>query len=208
MDGEYWLPGFRFAPVNPKDEQPFLMNAERIVSIDMNIDAVDGIHATALCEEASKRHAARLSLLLNHGLYGRAHDLRWGIPFENNGHTESSVRYIRYYSGCAPLGPVLNSMPSKGIDCPLGKYEGSLSAKYTTQGTMLSLPKEARRILRNIDNAKPELRIAFDNGARLYQIGAVIRSQFPSAGLAYRVAAIDAISQANGSRNKIKHFIN
>lgn len=204
LDGEYWLPGFRFAPVNPEEDQPFLINAERTVSIDMNIEAVDEMHAIALSEEASKRHAARLSLLLNHGLYRQDCGLRWGIPVENNGHIGSSVRYYSFY---APLKPDLDGMPLKGKACPLGKYKGSLTAKYTQAGTMLSLPKEARRILRNIDNAKPELRIAFDNGARLYQVGAVIGSQFPSAGLAYRVAAIDAISQANGSRSTIANFI-
>ncbi len=204
MDGEYWLPGFRFAPVNPEDDEPFLMNAERVVSIDMNIEAVDEMHAIVLSQEASKRHATRLSLLLNHGLYSQGQGLRWGIPYEKSEHIKSSVRY---YPGYVSLKPGLERMPSKGEVCPLGKYEGSLTAKYLQAGTMLSLPREARRILRNIDDAQPELRIAFDNGARLYQIGTVIGEQFPSVDLAYRVAAIDAISQANGSRKKITNFI-
>jgi hypothetical protein len=60
--------------------------------------------------------------------------------------------------------------------------------------------------LRNVDSADPELRLAFDSGARLYQVGAVIGGRFPSAGLAYRVAALDAISGANGRKDVLLDF--
>lgn len=203
MDGEYWLPGFRLAPVNPEDNQPFLINAERIVSIDMDIEAVDKMHAIALAEEASRRHAARLSLLLNHGLYKQDNCLRWGIPVDNSGNIGSSVRYYPAYE---PI-PVLDRMPPKGITCPLGKYEGSLTARSPSSGKMLSLPREIRKILRNIEKSKPELRTAFDNGARLYQLGAIIGLHFPSAELAYRMAAIDAMSRSCGSKRQIESFI-
>lgn len=204
LDGEYWLPGFRFAPVDPNDDQPLLINAERAIAIDMNIQAIDDMHAYMLSEESAKRIAARLSLLLNHGLYRPDQSVRWGIPFMS---TEPVTEGKRYQMGYIPIRKAIVSMPEKGKECPLGKYEGSLTARYRFAGALLSLPKEARRILRSIDSTNPELRIAFDKGARLYQVGAVIGRQFPSAGLAYRVAAIDAISQANGSRAILADFI-
>jgi hypothetical protein len=98
-------------------------------------------------------------------------------------------------------------MPAKGETCQLGKYKGSLLESHQYLGVLLSLPREARRILRSIDSAPPELRIAFDRGAGLYQVGAVVGAQFPTVGLAYRVAALDTISQANGSRRIIGDFV-
>lgn len=71
----------------------------------------------------------------------------------------------------------------------------------------MSLPPEARRILRSVDSAPTDVRLAFDRGARLHQVGAVIGRTFPSAGLAYRVAALDAISQAHGQKRILTEFV-
>jgi hypothetical protein len=30
LDGEYWLPGYRFAPAYPEDPEPYLVNGERV----------------------------------------------------------------------------------------------------------------------------------------------------------------------------------
>jgi hypothetical protein len=64
-------------------------------------------------------------------------------------------------------------------------------------GELQSLPKEARKILRGIDKSEPAIADAFDRGARLYQVASVCGHLFPSVGLAYRVAAVEAISSAD-----------
>ena len=80
LDGEYWFPEFRLAPAIPNDPQPLLLNAERILFFDMNIDALDGYVAASLGEERAQRYAARLSFLLNFGLYSLQHGHhRWVI---------------------------------------------------------------------------------------------------------------------------------
>lgn len=200
LDGEYWLPGYRFAPAYPEDSQPHLINAERVVSIDQEVEAIDDLHASALAGEAAHRHAARLSLLLNAGLYRTEQALRWGWPaFEGQPATES----VRFYPGFMHPSLNLTQMPKKGERCALGGYKGSLSARYRVAGELQSLPPEARKILRGVDNSDPLVADAFDRGARLYQVATVCGLSFPSVGLAYRVAAVEAISSAD---NQCKGF--
>ena len=193
LDGEYWLPGFRLAPLPSNDSDPYVINAERAVAIDMEISAIDHAHANKLAEESSRRHVARLSLLLNKGLYPPNHTRVWVLPDADGTSALSSVRCQRHFHTPQLYGP---RMPEKGIECNPGKWDGQLEADFGFAGTLTSLPKEARRILRLARSTKPEVQAAFDAGARLYQVAATIGSRFPSASLAYRVAAIDAIRQA------------
>jgi hypothetical protein len=199
LDGEYWLPGYRFAPAFLEDPEPHLINAERVVSIDQEVAAIDDLHATALATEAAQRHAARLSLLLNVGLYRTEPTLRWGWPAQSQPVTES----VRFNLGF--LHPSLNIMqlPKKAEQCALGAYKGSLASRYRVAGELQSLPPEARKILRGVDNSPPLITDAFDRGARLYQVALVCGQFFPSVGLAYRVAAVEAISKAD---NQCKGF--
>jgi hypothetical protein len=169
----------------------------------MQIPAIDDHHASMLADEQARRNAARLSLFLNHGLYRPEHALRWTYGSDTpDAPPESRRRQAGYVSA-----PPLTTMPRKGEVCPLGQYGSSIADKYAFAARPLSVPRECRRILRSVDQAPPELRIAFDRGSRLYQVGAVVGRQFPSAGLAYRVAAIDAISRANGDRQLLAAFI-
>jgi hypothetical protein len=193
LDGEYWLPGYRLAPAYPDDPEPYLINAERVITIDQEVNAIDAAHASVLANEMARRHSARISLLLNAGLYELEHSARWVIPTLRDASTPESVR--------CQLGffhPSLwaDKMPQKSACCRLGAYGGNLAARWRVAGELLSLPKEARRVLRGIDAATPLVTDAFDRGARLYQVGAVCGRLFPSVGLAYLVAAIEAISKA------------
>jgi hypothetical protein len=204
LDGEYWLPGYRFAPAYPGDPQPHLINAERVVSIDQEVEAIDLNHVIALAEEAARRHAARLSLLLNTGLYGAEHVLRWVWPaVEGKPATESA----RFQLGFMHPSLNLTQMPKKGEQCALGGYKGSLAARYRVAGELQSLPPEARKILRGVDNAEPLVSDAFDRGARLYQVATVCGRYFPSVGLAYRVAAVEAISKADTECKSFSEFM-
>lgn len=201
LDGEYWLPGFRFAPILPEDPEPYLINAERPVCIDQVVQAIDELHARALAEESAIRQAARLSLLLNVGLYRPlGSSMLWVLPRIDEQCPESSVRMQAIFTHPSALA---NAMPEKGAECSLGQYTGTLAARYRVASELQSLPREARKILRGIDQANPMIADAFDRCARLYQVASVCGRTFPSVGLAYRVAAVEAISAAD---NTVKGF--
>jgi hypothetical protein len=204
LDGEYWLPGYRFAPAYPADPQPHLINAERVVSIDQNVFAIDDQHAFVLADAAARRHSARLSLLLNTGLYGVEHHQRWVLPVVDGVPASESVRYQLGFHHPSAL---LSEMPRKRQVCALGEYKGSLAARYRVAGELLSLPAEARKILRGIDSAPPAVSESFDRGARLYQVATVCGKYFPSVALAYRVAAVEAISEVDPASKGFSNFM-
>jgi hypothetical protein len=175
-----------------------------VVSIDQEVAAIDEMHAFTVGDEAARRHAARLSLLLNTELYPPQHENRWVWPVvEGKPATES----VRYQLGFVHPSANLVQMPKKGEQCPLGAYRGSLAARYRVVGDLLSLPPEARKILRGVDNAAPLVTDAFDRGARLYQVATVCGRYFPSVGLAYRVAAVEAVCQADRTCKGFSDFM-
>jgi hypothetical protein len=204
VDGEYWLPGYRFGPMYPEDPFPHLVNAERVVAIDQEVAATDDAHAHMLAMEAARRHAARLSLLLNAGLYPPDHTQRWVWPTVDGRPAEESVRM---QLGFNRAGAYPGTMPEKASTCPLGKYRGSLTMRYRAAGELMSLPPQARRILRGVDNSPPLIADAFDRGARLYQVGLVCGQHFPSVALAYRVAAVEVMSRADPTTNGFSEFM-
>jgi hypothetical protein len=204
LDGEYWLPGFRLAPAYPGDPEPYLINAERVLAFDMIVNAIDDQNAHVLASEAAHRHAARVSLLLNVGLYSQAHEVIWVLPVIDDKRAPVSLRCQRFFNHPSIM---VTNMPSKGELCPLGQYRGSLAERYRVAGKLLSLPPQSRKILRGIDLADPVVADAFDRGARLYQVASVVGHQFPSVGLAYRIAAVEAIAQADASAASFDEFM-
>jgi hypothetical protein len=203
LDGEYWLPGCRFAPAFPDDPQPHLINAERPVVFDMTVQAIDDQDASVIAGELSRRYSARLSLLLDVGFYSQDHAQRWAFPTTDGRPTGQSVRCFLGFSH-----PSLRAteMPKKGVVCPLGAYRGSLARWYQVAGELLSLPPQARRILCGVDSASPAVTEAFDRGARLYQVATVIGAIYPSVALAYRVAAVEAMSKCD-SKSGFSEFM-
>jgi len=101
----------------------------------------------------------------------------------------------------------VSSMPKKGELCALGAYTGSLAARYRVAGAMLSLPREARRVLRGVDSAPPLITDALDRAARLYQVATVVGHLFPTLGLAYRVAAVEVISRTDTECEGFSEFM-
>lgn len=203
LDGEYWLPGFRFAPAFENDPEPALFNAERVVTIDMYVDAIDENNAYSVANESTRRNAARLSLLLNTGLYQPRSERRWVILPSEAG--TASLRSERLQLGFAPI-QIVDHMPKKGEISKMGKFSGSLQARYVTVG-LLSLPPETRKILRALEDNRGINTDAFDRCARLYQVATIVGSQFPSVALAYRVAAVEALTHGDPEYKGFSDFI-
>src|SRR5581483_11563760 len=119
LAGEYWLPGFRIAPVPVDTPEP--LYAERVIDLDFYVHAVDDFHSRGLAQEIARRHAARLSLLLDVGLFVPLPVTRWVLDTSS-----SPIRMLRYQHGFIDTRPEPTAMPSKGELCPLGSYSGSL----------------------------------------------------------------------------------
>ena len=114
LDGEYWLPGLRLAPAHLNEPNPSILNQERVVFLDLVVDAVDEHHATTVALERVRRYAARLSLLIDIGLYPAPAGYRWAM-------LDPPSRVHLGYQSDEPL-PV--AMPKEGTLCRLGEFCG------------------------------------------------------------------------------------
>jgi hypothetical protein len=203
MDGEYWLPKFRVAPIDPDDPHPYLL-CERIICIDLEVDAIDATHAYAVADALARKHAARLSLFMNRGLYVPQQEKVWVWPHTDGAFADRSIRMHRgfEYPGLRP-----ERMPKKGEECAAGKYQGEFVGHQGNVGVLNGFPRKIRQIIRSIDAATVDVQNAFDGCARLYQVGAVMRSHFPSVELAYRVAAVEALCRCDPSAASFGEFM-
>ena len=205
LSGEYWYRNVRIAPGFPEDPFPSLINAERVVFIDQDIQATDAQHAWVIGEAVSKRLAARLSFLLGVGLYPLQHVQRWVWPVVDDKPAENSVRF---QAGFASPIPTPDRLPKKGKLAPAGKCSGSLQdPQHVTVGKILEMPSEWRKVLQWNDASEPSTVAAFDRASRLFQVALVSGVTFPSVGLAYRVAAVDAASQGTPDSIGFKQFV-
>ena len=211
LDGEYWLPGppkFRFSPFDPSDKE-LVLGLERIVCIDMEVEAIDETDASHLADEKSRRYAARLSLFLDHDLYNPSRipiENVWVVPYDHGKPPpEESRRYQRALFFKAP--PPVTSMPKKGQLCELGEFSGPLWEGSFIPGS-LKLPSNTREILKNIVAAGPQFEDAFDRCARLYQVSQANKNRFPSVSLAYEIAALEALAVKTEGYKDFRDFIN
>ncbi len=202
LDGEYWLPGFRFAPLMPDDEMLSLFGAERMFVIDQEVSALDDYHAEIVAKEQAKIISAQLSLILDIGLYEIQHEYRW-VKYQTDDESElKSGRFqLGYWDDKRP-----EKMPNKEELCKLGRYEDSITVIKKVNRYNIACPKEIRRILRGLSNSSLKIQKAFNRGAGLYQIGLTAGRNMPSIKLAYKVGTIDAIGQNLGLKDA-KEFI-
>lgn len=201
LDGEYWLPGFRFAPVLPNDDFPIL-NAERAVCIDHYVTAIDGLHAGRIARAAAKRYSARLSFLLEEGLHPQRDELRFVIPWLSAEEAKMTRAHTCFSDPAAP-----STMPEKGVTCHFGKWAAALDERVRLASEMTSLPKEARKILKWADTTDLVTSEIFDRCVRLYQVALICGEFFPSVGLAYRVAAVEALAAAETDGKNFSDFM-
>lgn len=202
LDGEYWLPGFRFAPAMAENEQSFLINAERYLYIDQEVDAIDQVHANDIASERALHYSARLSLILDTGLYTPPRGMKW---FLENKEGEGLVSKLAYLGFKHP--PCPDEMPKKGVECRLGRFETSILDEHQYCTRLLMCPKETRKILRGLNNCQPDVREAFDSCARLYQISLTAGREFPTIRLAYQVSAVESITSNISGYKGFSDFI-
>jgi len=203
LAGEYWLPGFRLAPALPSDDFPMMVNAERVLFIDQTVEAIDNLHSIFVADEIARRHAARLSLLLNIGLYRPPPEQIWVLRSQPEQPYQISER--RHWGFIDPKG-LPSVMPAKGAECPLGPFEGSVMDFWPTGG-LLACPSEIRRILRGVNHRGGSFSEAFDKCARLFQVARVAGKMFGSVGLAYQIAAVEAITKAGTGYDSFADFM-
>jgi hypothetical protein len=202
LHGEYWLPGFRFAPAMPEDDQSYLMDAERYFYIDHEVESIDQIHGGDIAVERAILYAARLSLILDVALYKPSRGRRWFMMTDESGNFVSRREYLGFV---APASPT--QMPKKGVECRLGEFGGSVLDENQNQFSLLKCPAETRKILRGLNVCAPNIKDAFDSCARLYQTSLVAGRGFPTIRLAYQVGSVEAIVQKAGGYTGFSDFV-
>jgi hypothetical protein len=209
LDGEYWLPRCRLGAVaaDVRDTRyDSLSNMVRVVLLDAEILAIGGTHAQDLATEFSHRLFSRLAVLTEVGFSeDSAQGIEWGLPHGEDTLPAESVRYYKVYAD--PEVSTRTTMPTKGELATPGRYEESLESLRPTWPPRLTLPQETRKILRALDSAPVEARDAFDRCARLYRVALVIERTFPSVGVAYRVAAVEALAKGSAARSSFADLI-
>jgi hypothetical protein len=205
FDGEYWFDGGRFAPTCEDDTDPLLVNAERVVTLDFVVDAIDDLHASSVARGIASRYVSRLALVLGIRFYEPEAIQSWVIA-EAVG--ADAPRSARLQLGFVDQRPRQFSMPRKGELCRLGKYSGSLSDEWRpTAGQLATFPIETRRIFRALRVGTPLFRETVDTCARMYHLGLQISRFSITAGLAYHVAAVDAICQSGRAFDSPADFV-
>lgn len=203
LSGEYWLSDFRFAPALRDDEDPAARLVERVVVIDQVVEAIDEAHAGRLAVLRAEREAARLSLILDRPILRPLPEIgRWALV--PTGNESSELEYRRVTPALPPTA--VRTMPREGELCGLGKYDGSFRKLTRREFPLLALPKETPAIFRSLERVEMRAREAFDACARLYQVGQMMGRRWPTAGLAYNVAAVDALATRIGGGGTLKAF--
>lgn len=202
LHGEYWLPGFRFAPSMPEDAHSCLMDAERYLYIDQEVEAIDQVHGGDIATERALRYSARLALILDVALYKPSSGMRWFMSTDEAGNLISKRESLGFVT---PEHPT--QMPKKGSACRLGEFGGSVLDDRRPNG-LLKCPTETRNILRGLEKCSQNIKEAFDSCARLYQTSLVAGRGFPTIRLAYKVGAIESIVQkVDGYNRSFSDFV-
>ena len=188
LPGEYWFnKTIRFAPLF-SDDKSSLVNAERIVVVDLNVDAIDTIHANEIANEKSSILISYLSFIL---------DISFELPniqelYFLNRNSNNKFEMERKSTQLIDNSNI-NKMPKKGELCSLGKYKDSIFDKNRYLNRKLICPKETRKIINGIEKANDKNKLAFQRCCLLYKISKKISFSLPTAMLSYEYAAVDSI---------------
>lgn len=207
LDGEYWLGSFRLAPVDREEGEAIGPMYERAVAIDQTVDAIDESHAGTLARARSQRLIARVSLILNVPIERPLPGCVW-VRVDEDALKENEPEYRRANRAFPSHVFQVEDMPDKGELCPPGEYRGTISEPFRPIYPHLTLPKEAPELFASIESSSVSVRDRLDRCARLYQLGLLLGRRYPSAGLAYTVAALDALAPNGKSHRKaIREFL-
>lgn len=204
LDGEYWFGGIRIGPYPPDDSGgPMFGQSEQMVLIDQEVEAIDRSDSGKVAFERAQRMAVRASLLLGVGLFRPLPEFRWIQPIGDDGERQPQ----RVLLGNLPPAGQRDAMPEKGEEVEPGAFSETILDPASFRMPTLCFPNESRLILERLDSAPVSVEEGFDRCARLYHVGLVIGRRFPTAGLAYAVAAVDALAEAVGEDGKFKGFV-
>lgn len=192
LKGEYWISGYRFAPLLPDDDST-LMNAERLLVIDQELDAIDNEHADEIADERAAILSAQLSIITDICIFKPADEYRYIITRKNGEfiNDRAITKYLEKES--------ISSMPSKGDLCDPVNFEGSVFDSDKSIHTPFSLPRETRRIIKCLELSNPQLKLAFNKASLVFQLALSAGRYYPTVKIAYEYASIDALNQALGS---------
>ena len=194
LDGEYEFPGFTLAPAVWDDPYPILANTERVLKLEIPVSAKSHSEANAKAIFITRQAAARLSLLLNIGIYESDFTNRWVKPKGEHGYYINKCE--RHELGFSPPYFISEKDPLSADQKTKGQFAGGLDANYMMLfDYRMSLPSESKQIFQTLhEDTNPRVK-AFDMAARLTQVALVGGRQFSSVELSYKVAAIEAITQ-------------
>lgn len=204
LDGEYWFAGTRIGPYPKEDTGGGIWGQnEQTVVIDQEVEAIDRWHAGKVASERAQRFLVRVSLLLGYGMFRPLPEVRWVQRRGQPGDEEPA----RGWLGNLPPAGERDSMPEPGEEAPLGELHGSILDPASHRLRGLYFPTESELIIDRLGSAPVNVEEGFDRCAQLYNVGLVIGRRFPTAGLAYAVAAVDALASAVRKRGQFKTFV-
>jgi len=204
LDGEYWFAGTRVGPYPPDDPGRGIWGRnEQTVLIDQEVDAIDQAHASKVASGRAHRFMARVSLLLGYGLFRPLPEFRW-VRHRNEEGQRAPERQL--VGNLPPIGHRV-AMPGRGEESKAGELRGTILTPASHRLHKLYFPTESELILDRLSSAPANVEEGFDRCSQLYNVGLVIGRRFPTAGLAYTVAAVDALASAVLHHGQFKAFV-
>ncbi len=199
LDGEYWIKGMRIAPVQCEENTKGWGNIERYISIELEVEAIDDSDANAVGNKLADVCAARLSLLLDIGIYPPRSEHKW---FLSEALSEPSIlRQTGFYG----YGHTLKRMPRKKEFCQPGQFYKTAHPYLRYMGDVLKLPTETRKLFTSLERSSDSIKRAFNQCCFMYQLALTAGRYYPTVELSYLVAAVEALAKSEQDKSN-SHF--
>ncbi|WP_429233031.1 hypothetical protein [Aeromonas salmonicida] len=199
LDGEYWIKKMRIAPVHFEENTKGWGNIERYISIEFEVEAIDESDANAVGNKMADICAARLSFLLDIGIYPPRNEHKW---FLSEALSEPSIlRQTGFYG----YGHQLKRMPRKKEFCQAGQFHKTVHPYLRYTGDVLKLPTETRKLFTSLEGTSDSIQRAFNQCCFLYQLALTAGRYYPTVELSYLVAAVEALAKSERDKSN-QHF--
>jgi hypothetical protein len=201
LSGEYWISGYRFSPlIREKEEDRYLISAQRLVVIDQKVRGIDNQHASLIASRQAHEFISLLSLILHLGITDLPSQSVYTYDVDS-GPAGSKRRPIGYFQPFVKI-------PNKGEEITLGAYSGSVNDDpIRLAGRLICMPHESRKIVKYILNSPFGVKRAYLNCSKLYRLGMIFREHSRTAALSYMVAAVDALRQGLDQEASFSEFV-